>query len=951
MPREARPGRASLGESGSFEEIGKRGIWASERHRASASTISYCAIALDADMAVSPDWMQGVLGILATRTAAGVVSSLSLQSFSMEMQHEKAFRTLQSGLNTGKIVVYIAARVAAHDDVHVVTGGTGGLGLLTGRWLAQRGARSVFLASRSAALAANTSVEWKAMEQSTATLAVERCDTGEVAHVVRLVALASSLSGVWHAAGVLADAVLCNQNAFCLSHVFAPKASGAWSLHGTCRMTLVDAFALFSSVAALLGGAGQANYAAANSCLDALAACRRTHGFAAVSMQWGAWAEVGMAARGAARERMAAMEAASGFAHIGLAQGLGALSTALQESSPSVLGVVPVVWSRFLRADVPTFLSAFASRAVTIAHAVRSGAGAVCGVSLDMVLEMAKRTAGCSVDADAPLMEAGVDSLGAVELRNQLQSKASGGSLPSTLVFDHPTARQLASVLQPRQSMSAVAAPASVGVICAAGQVAIAGLDALLPLGASSPSMTRCLIASGCDAIGQVPATRWDVRGGLGLAEPIASRVRHGGFVRGAELADSARFAVSPAEAAATDPRQRLLLEIGYSALHDAEMDRKTLDGSLTGIFLGIAGSEFAQLLALTPAGGSVYAATGSSASIAAGRLSYVLALHGPCVSYDTACSAALAASHAGLRAVQLAECNAGVVAGVALMLTPAAGTSFAVAGMTSARGRSHTFDARADGYARGEACGGVALCSGDEPLRMLGSAVRQDGRSASLTAPNGQAQQGLLTAALQDAGEHGDSLMLNEAHGTGTALGDPIEAGSLVATVLRAREAPLGLGGVKPNIGHAEPAAGMTGLLKLTLGLRAGTASPNAHLRLLNPHVHGTLGGIKCVLSVALTQLVAEVSNGGVSSFGYSGTIVHTALACGRADEDCARAFGSGKEDEAAGKEVMGFHAPELRDAGRRPGRRGSRRASKNERFLVGCRLVRASEAEHRAR
>jgi acyl transferase domain-containing protein len=196
-----------------------------------------------------------------------------------------------------------------------------------------------------------------------------------------------------------------------------------------------------------------------------------------------------------------------------------------------------------------------------------------------------------------------------------------------------------------------------------------------------------------------------------------------------------------------------------------------------------------------------------------------VLALHGPCVSYDTACSAALAASHAGLRALQLAECKAGLVAGVTLMLTPAIGTSFAVAGMTSARGRSHTFDARADGYARGEACGGVALDSDDEQLRMLGSAVRQDGRSASLTAPNGQAQQGLLAAALQDAGVAADSLMLNEAHGTGTALGDPIEAGSLVATVLRAREAPLGLGGVKTNIGHAEQAAGMTGLLKLALG------------------------------------------------------------------------------------------------------------------------------------
>lgn len=439
---------ASLGEGGAFEEIGKRGIWASERHRASASTTSYCVIALDADMAVSPDWMRGVLGLLSVRAAAGVASSLPLQSFSMEMRHEKAFRTLQSGLNTGKIVVSIAAHVATCDGVHVVTGGTGGLGLLTGRWLAQRGARSVFLASRSGALTHDASVEWEAMKASLANLTVEPCDTTEVGHVARFVAVAQSPSGVWHSAGVLADAVLPKQSATGLAHAFSPKASGAWSLHATSAATSVSAFTLFSSVAALLGGSGQANYAAANAGLDALASCRRMRGAAAVSMQWGAWAEVGMAARGAASERMAAMEAASGFARIGLAQGLGALGTAIRELSPSVLSLVPVVWSRFLGAQV--------------------------------------------------------------------------------------------------------------------------------------------------------------------------------------ELVDNARFAVSPAEAAAMDPCQRLLLEAGYGALHDAEIGRTTLDGSLTGIFLGIAGSEFAQLLALTPAGGSVYAATGSSGSIAAGRLAYVLALHGP---------------------------------------------------------------------------------------------------------------------------------------------------------------------------------------------------------------------------------------------------------------------------------------------------------------------------------
>eukprot|EP00966_Prymnesium_polylepis_P020553 472848-Prymnesium_polylepis.1 len=182
----------------------------------------------------------------------------------------------------------------------------------------------------------------------------------------------------------------------------------------------------------------------------------------------------------------------------------------------------------------------------------------------------------------------------------------------------------------------------------------------------------------------------------------------------------------------------------------------------------------------------------------------------------------------------RLDECAATVVAGVTLMLAPGVGFSFAVAGMTSVRGRSHTFDARADGCARGEACGGVALVVDGvvAALEVLGSAVRQDGRSASLTAPNGQAQQGLLAAAWGDAGVGAGELSLSEAHGTGTALGDPIEAGSLVAEVASCGDAlivRLATGGVKANVGHAEPAAGMMGLLKLVVGLDGGQVAPNA--------------------------------------------------------------------------------------------------------------------------
>ena len=395
----------------------------------------------------------------------------------------------------------------------------------------------------------------------------------------------------------------------------------------------------------------------------------------------------------------------------------------------------------------------------------------------------------------------------------------------------------------------------------------------------ASSSAATCIAATGSNMVGEVPALRWDTSTLTASSEAVETRRRHGGFLHGVECFANGVFVVSSAEAAATDPQQRLLLERGYAAMHVAEMDRAALQESLAGVFVGISFAAFEEEVHTSPIEGNVYAATGIALSIASGRLSYALGLQGPCLSIETACSSALAASHSALTALRQAECRCALAAGVNLMLCPIVASRFAIAGMTSPLGRSHTFDDRAGGYARGEACSGIALrCDeGWTMLGLLGSAVRQDGRSASLTAPNGQAQQGLLTAALNDASTMVDGLVLNEAHGTGTALGDPIEAGSLVAAVLSARKDALTVGGVKASIGHAEPAAGMTGLLKLASGLRACEAAPNAQLRALNPYVGGTLRGAACVFPMQLAA--ATIGSGGLSSFGYGGTIVHAVL------------------------------------------------------------------------
>jgi 3-oxoacyl-(acyl-carrier-protein) synthase len=786
----------------------------------------------------------------------------------------------------------------------IVTGGTGGLGLLTGRWLAENGAGALVAASRSGTVSHSTPTEWERLCASGATVVVQQCDTSEPAHVRRLVALTqgpSSAMGVWHAAGLLSDGVLPKQGAQSLARVYASKAYGGWLLQLAYAAAPLRTCALFSSVAALFGGAGQANYSAANACLDALATHRHACGRVAVSMQWGAWAEVGMAARGVANERMAAMEAASGFGRISPVQGLAALQTAVMPHAPSLLGMAPVQWSRMLTdgaIGVPAFLVDMIPAASVRSRptaAVQQAAGS--SVSLEAVLQMVRRTAGSAIDADAPLMEAGVDSLGAVELRNQLQ-RAVGDDvlLSSTLMFDHPTARQVAVHLQgSNQAVPYASAVAGAPVEgSSAADVEVTGLSVTLPAGVGSFDALREMIGCGRDLVRQIPATRWDVEQvaqALSDSPPeVASRVRHGAFLQSSELFAHRFFSISAAEASAMDPQQRQLLERGYAALHAAGNTKASLLGAVIGVSVGQWASEFDKVLMGTPAGRSVYASTGFACSVTCGRVSFVLGLQGPCASFDTACSASLVGNHSSMRALQRLECESALSAGVNMILDASTMRGNAVAGFTSVRGRSHTFDSRADGYARGEAISAI-VCQlsegGEQAVRLLGSAIRQDGRSASLTAPNGQAQQRVLTAALSDARLAAEQMSALEAHGTGTALGDPIEAGAAAAVFLVERSGvngPLAIGSLKANAGHTEPGAGLSGALKLMSQLQDIMLPPNAQLRVLNPHVAATLRGrVPCALPTQVEALpVSDMGSGligGVSSFGYSGTIAHAVM------------------------------------------------------------------------
>ena len=503
----------------------------------------------------------------------------------------------------------------------------------------------------------------------------------------------------------------------------------------------------------------------------------------------------------------------------------------------------------------------------------------------DAVRAVVSEVVGRDVGDDVPLMEAGLDSLGAVELRSRLAQRLGGdaeAALPETLVFDYPTVRQLeahvATLAAPAAASATAASPGEALLagltsllasspptkspqptpVAARRHVTLVGASAVLPGGADSMGAAWRVAAAGADTVSEVPAERWELEPLPVAPSAVALRVRHGGFVRGAERFDHRCFGLSVAEAVTMDPQQRLVLEQGYAALHAARCDRAALLGSATGVALGIYSTSFNAVLASGPHAQSVYAATASSLSIASGRLSYVLGLQGPCLAIDTACSASLVALHSSVGSLHARECTTGLAAGVNLILLPATSLGLAAAGMTSARGRSHTFDSRADGFARGEGCCAAVLVLAEDDERatasVLGSRVMCDGRSASLTAPNGQAQQALLRAALAEGGVDAARLTRLEAHGTGTALGDPIEVGAWAGALGPAVR--LAAGSVKANGGHAESAAGLAGLLTLVSGLSQGAAPPNAQLRRLNPRVGAALRGVACALPIGLAAM-----------------------------------------------------------------------------------------------
>ncbi|CDI87737.1 hypothetical protein EPH_0047980 [Eimeria praecox] len=820
-----------------------------------------------------------------------------------------AFRFLQRAQHIGKVVVKFASSIEpVEDGAIVITGGLGALGLVVAGWLAEEGARNIVLIARRDAPPPSGNVpEWDWLSNINCKVSFFSCDVSNYESVrgvfKKIQKTVAPIKGIFHAAGALADSLLDSQSVEGLRRVYNGKVVGAWNIHRVCEEQGIDKdlqfFVLFSSISSLIGNVAQANYASANACLDALARWRRRKGLCCQSIQWGPWIEQGMAVE------MRQQLARNGMKGITNELGFRTLhDVLLHRECPPVLACQAFKWRAFFirYVTVPPLFEGVPQEAADLPESSGMTMKHLSAAERKefikaQVAAAARQVLGSSSapSFDKPLQDLGVDSLGAVEFRNLL-SKKLGMKLSATTLFDYPTLNAITEYVFEATGEDKGPADGSAGlqlgrVAVVHDGLAVVSVGCRLPGRSDSPEAMWQMLLDRTDCMMDIPLSRWSVYEMYNddFDFPGKAYVKRAAFIDNVEYFDNALFNITPPEVKAMDPQQRILLEVSYETFISSGYTKESLHNANIGVFVGVCNHDWVYLMSDDTI--SSYSGTGSAGCIIANRLSYVYGLKGPSVAVDTACSSSLVAVDVAFEKVIRGDCKSALVAGANLMLTPHLFIAFCKARMLSPDGKCKTFDASADGYARGEGVAAAMLVPLNEAQEakmevlavIRSTACNHVGRSASLIAPNGPSQAEVVRSAIARAGIKPDDIAYVEAHGTGTALGDPIEVHALKGVFAngRPKDAPLVLGAVKTNIGHLEGSSGIAGLIKAVLVLQNRTVPPNIHFKKLNEHIN--VSDFPVQFPTDIVQLKASGPSkrllAGVSSFGFGGANAHIIL------------------------------------------------------------------------
>nr|WHM27942.1 NftD1 [Streptomyces conglobatus] len=707
------------------------------------------------------------------------------------------------------------------------------------------------------------------------------CDTADGLADV-LSSVDGPLTAVVHAPGVTDDGTCATHTGDQLDRAVGAKLDVAVRLRELTAGQDLAAFALVCSDAGILGTAGHVANAAADAALDAFGHRLRTEGVPATTLVWSGRPDAAEEP-GPVRQLVDRMCAAAPALLIPLRQDPAELRAQAHQGTlaPRLRGLVRTP-ARRGRAD--------GSLARTLARTPEADR---VRVVLDLVRAQVAAVLGhathTAIEAERPFKDVGLDSMGAVELRNRL-TRATGLRLAATTVFDHPTPAAIARLIvgelaeagdTPRPAARSRRGPVD-------EPLAIVGMSCRYPGGVNSPEELWEFLAAGRDGMTGFPADRgWNIDELYhpDPEHPGTTYARIGGFIEGAGDFDAGFFGIGPHEARAMDPQQRWLLEGAWEAFEHAGIDPTSLRGSDTGVYCGAVNTDYGTAV---PPELEQFHMTGVMSSVLSGRIAYTLGLEGPAITVDTACSASLVALHLAMQALRAGECSLALAGGVTVMSTPVALSDTARLQGLSPDGRCKAFSAAADGTSFSDGMGLLVLerlsdarRNGHRVLAVLrGSAINQDGATNGLTAPNGPSQERVIRAALAASGLRPGEVDAVEAHGTGTKLGDPIEAQALLATYGQDRDrGPLRLGSVKSNIGHAGPAAGVAGVIKMVQAMRHGLLPRTLHVDQPSPHVDWDAGEVELLLEDQPWKTDGRPRRAGVSAFGMSGTNAHVIL------------------------------------------------------------------------